>query len=212
MCTDNMPSGTATGARRRDHDPRRHDGRGDQHRRRGSAGDGRRPRAGDRGARRRDRRHRHAHRRVHARPRHRSRRRDRQRPEPHRPGPRRRPRPPTNRCGSCPSTSATATSSTPTVADLKNLGGANAGAITAALFLAEFVGDVPWAHIDIAGTAQATCRRRLADGGMHGVRRPTARRVGGPTSPHRNVKAESAGRTDREGTMSDDAENAVIGQ
>lgn len=39
------------------------------------------------------------------------------------------------------------------VADLKNLGGANAGAITAALFLAEFVGDVPWAHIDIAGTA-----------------------------------------------------------
>ena len=43
-----------------------------------------------------------------------------------------------------------------TVADLRNLGGANAGAITAALFLAEFVGDVPWAHIDIAGTAQST--------------------------------------------------------
>ena len=42
-----------------------------------------------------------------------------------------------------------------TVADLKNLGGANAGAITAALFLAEFVGEVPWAHIDIAGTAQS---------------------------------------------------------
>jgi leucyl aminopeptidase len=43
-----------------------------------------------------------------------------------------------------------------TVADLRNLGGANAGAITAALFLAEFVGDKPWAHIDIAGTAQST--------------------------------------------------------
>ena len=42
-----------------------------------------------------------------------------------------------------------------TIADLRNLGGANAGAITAALFLAEFVGDVPWAHIDIAGTAQS---------------------------------------------------------
>jgi leucyl aminopeptidase len=41
------------------------------------------------------------------------------------------------------------------VADLKNLGGANAGAITAGLFLAEFVGDVPWAHLDIAGTAQS---------------------------------------------------------
>jgi leucyl aminopeptidase len=43
-----------------------------------------------------------------------------------------------------------------TVADLKNLGGANAGAITAALFLEEFVGEVPWAHIDIAGTAQSS--------------------------------------------------------
>jgi leucyl aminopeptidase len=42
------------------------------------------------------------------------------------------------------------------VADLRNMGGANAGAITAALFLAEFVGDTPWAHIDIAGTAQST--------------------------------------------------------
>jgi leucyl aminopeptidase len=41
------------------------------------------------------------------------------------------------------------------VADLKNLGGANAGAITAALFLAEFVADRPWAHVDIAGTAQS---------------------------------------------------------
>lgn len=39
------------------------------------------------------------------------------------------------------------------VADLKNVGGADAGAITAALFLAEFVGDISWAHLDIAGTA-----------------------------------------------------------
>lgn len=42
------------------------------------------------------------------------------------------------------------------VADLKNMGGPNAAAIHAALFLAEFVGDTPWAHIDIAGTAQST--------------------------------------------------------
>ena len=40
------------------------------------------------------------------------------------------------------------------VADLKNVGGVNAGTITAALFLAEFTGEAPWAHIDIAGTAQ----------------------------------------------------------
>jgi leucyl aminopeptidase len=37
------------------------------------------------------------------------------------------------------------------VADLKNLGGESAGAITAALFLAEWVGATPWAHLDIAG-------------------------------------------------------------
>ena len=36
------------------------------------------------------------------------------------------------------------------VADMKNVGG-KAGAITAALFLDEFVGSVPWAHIDMAG-------------------------------------------------------------
>ena len=36
------------------------------------------------------------------------------------------------------------------VADMKNVGG-EAGAITAALFLEEFVGTTPWAHIDIAG-------------------------------------------------------------
>ena len=39
------------------------------------------------------------------------------------------------------------------IADIKNIGGDSAGAITAALFLAEFAGSVPWAHLDIAGTA-----------------------------------------------------------
>jgi leucyl aminopeptidase len=41
------------------------------------------------------------------------------------------------------------------IADMKNVGGENAGAITAALFLQEFVADLPWAHIDIAGTARS---------------------------------------------------------
>ena len=38
------------------------------------------------------------------------------------------------------------------VADIKNSGGRYGGAITAAQFLAEFVGDTPWVHLDIAGT------------------------------------------------------------
>lgn len=37
------------------------------------------------------------------------------------------------------------------VADLKNVGGPNGGMLTAGLFLQRFVGDVPWAHLDIAG-------------------------------------------------------------
>ncbi|MDP9007069.1 MAG: leucyl aminopeptidase [Actinomycetota bacterium] len=41
------------------------------------------------------------------------------------------------------------------VADLKNIGGRHAGALTAGLFLEEFVGSVPWAHLDIAGPSRA---------------------------------------------------------
>lgn len=39
------------------------------------------------------------------------------------------------------------------VADIKNIGGRPAGAITAAAFLSHFVGNTPWVHLDIAGTA-----------------------------------------------------------
>ncbi|MGH2541626.1 MAG: leucyl aminopeptidase family protein, partial [Ardenticatenaceae bacterium] len=39
------------------------------------------------------------------------------------------------------------------IADVKNVGGRAGGAITAALFLRNFIGDYPWAHLDIAGTA-----------------------------------------------------------
>ncbi len=42
------------------------------------------------------------------------------------------------------------------VADLKNTGQREGGAITAALFLKEFAGDVPWAHLDIAGPSTST--------------------------------------------------------
>jgi leucyl aminopeptidase len=38
-------------------------------------------------------------------------------------------------------------------ADIKNIGGRPAGAITAAAFLSNFVDDIPWVHLDIAGTA-----------------------------------------------------------
>lgn len=39
------------------------------------------------------------------------------------------------------------------IADMKNIGGPNAGSITAAQFLQRFVDKTPWAHLDIAGVA-----------------------------------------------------------
>jgi leucyl aminopeptidase len=46
-----------------------------------------------------------------------------------------------------------------TIADLRNIGDPNkkysGGSITAALFLREFTGKVPWAHLDIAGPGRA---------------------------------------------------------
>ncbi|MEL6920522.1 MAG: leucyl aminopeptidase [Pseudomonadota bacterium] len=43
-----------------------------------------------------------------------------------------------------------------TFADMKNIGGRLGGSSTAAQFLQRFVGDTPWAHLDIAGTAMAS--------------------------------------------------------
>jgi leucyl aminopeptidase len=55
------------------------------------------------------------------------------------------------------------------IADVKNLGKRYGGAITAALFLAEFVGDTPWAHMDIAGPAFASKRGDYTPKGGTGV-------------------------------------------
>ena len=55
------------------------------------------------------------------------------------------------------------------VADIKNSGGRWGGAITAAQFLAEFVGDTPWVHIDIAGTSFRDKERGYLGKGATGV-------------------------------------------
>jgi leucyl aminopeptidase len=55
------------------------------------------------------------------------------------------------------------------VADMKNTGGRNGGAITAASLLAEFVGDTPWVHLDIAGTAWSAKARPYTPRGGVGV-------------------------------------------
>lgn len=55
------------------------------------------------------------------------------------------------------------------VADLKNVGGKSAGTITAAAFLQEFVGDTPWCHLDIAGTAWNFTKRSYVKEGPSGT-------------------------------------------
>ena len=55
------------------------------------------------------------------------------------------------------------------VADIKNVGGRNAGAITAAQFLAEFAGDTPWVHLDIAGTSMSDKEHNYLAKGATGV-------------------------------------------
>lgn len=54
------------------------------------------------------------------------------------------------------------------IADVKNIGGRNGGAITAAMFLKEFVGNTPWAHLDIAGPAISDEKKPYAPKGGTG--------------------------------------------
>jgi len=49
-------------------------------------------------------------------------------------------------------------------ADMANIGGRDAGTITAACFLSRFTKDYPWAHLDIAGTAWRTGNNKGATG------------------------------------------------
>ena len=55
------------------------------------------------------------------------------------------------------------------VADIKNVGSRYAGAITAAQFLSEFVGDTSWVHLDIAGTSMSDKERGYLIKGATGV-------------------------------------------
>ena len=55
------------------------------------------------------------------------------------------------------------------VADIKNVGGRPAGSITAAAYLSKFVGDTPWAHLDIAGTAWDYTKKSYIPKGPSGI-------------------------------------------
>ncbi|MBF0329830.1 MAG: leucyl aminopeptidase [Nitrospirae bacterium] len=54
-------------------------------------------------------------------------------------------------------------------ADIKNIGGRNGSLVTAAYFIKEFVGDTPWVHLDIAGTAFSEKDRAYTSKGATGI-------------------------------------------
>ena len=177
--TENMPSGTATQARRHHHPAQRQDRRGQQHRCRGAPDPRRRAHLLRARARRRAaRRPGDAHRRRRRRARVDLRGPDRQR----------------RRVGGARSTRRGEQSgelvwrlplheeykqlTKGTVADLTNAAAKRkAGTIYAGSFLEEFVDDVPWAHLDIAGTAWDTGREYVGKGANR-LRRSPARPPG----------------------------------
>jgi leucyl aminopeptidase len=55
------------------------------------------------------------------------------------------------------------------IADFANTGGRAGGAITGALFIKQFAADLPWVHIDIAGTAWAEDAKPYQPKGPTGV-------------------------------------------
>jgi leucyl aminopeptidase len=55
------------------------------------------------------------------------------------------------------------------IADFTNTGGRPGGAITGALFIKEFAGELPWVHLDIAGTAWAEEAKPYQPKGATGV-------------------------------------------
>ena len=55
------------------------------------------------------------------------------------------------------------------IADLKNTGGKSGSLVSSASFLAEFAGDTPWVHLDIAGTAWLEKEKPYTPKGASGI-------------------------------------------
>ncbi len=81
-------------------------------------------------------------------------------------------------CGACRWATPTTSMIKSDIADMKNVGGRPGGSITAALFLQRFTNGVPWAHLDIAGTAWSQQGRADDPQGRDRVRRAPDRPPG----------------------------------
>ena len=74
------------------------------------------------------------------------------------------------------------------IADMSNSGGRPAGAVTAAVFLEAFTGGLPWAHLDIAGTAWLEEARPYLPRGASGVAVRTLAELGLASDSWRQVR------------------------
>ena len=74
------------------------------------------------------------------------------------------------------------------IADMSNSGGRPAGAVTAAVFLESFTGGLPWAHLDIAGTAWLEEARPYLPRGASGVAVRTLAELGLASDSWRQVR------------------------
>ena len=115
---------------------------------------------------------------------------------------------PVKRCGACRCRRASREQLKSDIADLKNTGERWGGALTAGLFLKEFVGTVPWVHVDIAGPSSASKgartrrqRRNRIRGGLHSRVSATRRSLNASTfasqpTQHRSSAIRSSKRAD----------------
>ena len=84
------------------------------------------------------------------------------------------------------------------IADLKNTGDGTAGTIFGGLFLREFVGGLPWAHLDIAAVAFADKGRPYVPRGAVGLGRAYAGRSGRARGARRlSARVQPAARSAR---------------
>ena len=96
---------------------------------------------------------------------------------------------PTSGSGSCRWSTTTASCSTPTWPTSRTSVVPTAAPSRPALFLREFVGDVPWAHLDIAGVDGQRRRRRHLLEGRHRLRRAALRRPPGQLPRRRRISS-----------------------
>jgi leucyl aminopeptidase len=81
-------------------------------------------------------------------------------------------------------------------ADVANVAGRAGGSITAAKFLQRFVGDIPWAHLDIAGTAWKGGTAKGATGRPVGLLLHYLLGMAGAPTPRRKTAAARRARAD----------------